>query len=777
MKCIILAGGTGDGLWPLSRKNYPKQFLNFGRKLSLFQEAITRNMPLVDGYYFVTNEQYHTVIDSQLQQFQGLKYRVLLEEEGRGTAAALAVVAETLEEEEQILVMPADLLIAGDVYSQVIYAAKQSLQANPELDIMMFGVRPDRPCTDYGYISYSAGKITSYVEKPSQEDAINLIEQDNVLWNSGLFLCTVAGLKAQLEKYVPKTLTAAKEVVKHSRYLKNGEVLLPKAQLEQMPRCSMEKAVFEKSGELGVVEMQVSWSDVSDFGAVEAAIAESKDNVICNNTDNVKVINLTSDRLVVANDVSHQFIVNTPNALYVTSMEHAKDIKSIIDSTREDHGYFFDESTVTYRPWGTREVLQTEDGYRVRKVTIFPGMSLSSHTHEKRCENFSVAKGTVAIELNGKVMHLTQGESVAALPGQMHRLYNDSDEVAVLIEIDTGAEILESDMVHFDEAQECELPNLYRMIPAFKDYLWGGNRLVEQFGKHSPYDITAESWELSAHSAGQSVISGGPLDGKAFGAFVEEHGAAVCGWKSNTFDHFPILIKFIDAKNALSIQIHPDDDYAYINENEFGKNEMWYVMDAAEDSFLYCGLNREVSQEEIERRIADGTITEVLNELRVKTGDVVFVPAGTIHAIGAGILVCEIQQNSNSTYRVYDYKRVDKDGRERELHVDKALDVVNTRPYMPKLSGFAKPEKHGNNTYQILSQCKYFQTAKYTVRDQETIVMDDASFLSLVFLSGTAKVLCGEETMEAKAGDSIFVSAGRKVVHIIGECEVIATNI
>lgn len=777
MKCIVLAGGTGDGLWPLSRKNYPKQFLDFGRKLSLFQETITRNMPLVDGYYFITNEQYHTVIDSQLQQFQGLNYRVVLEEEGRGTAGALAVIAQLLNQEEQILVLPADLLISGDGYSQAIYQAKQKLQDNMEFEMVIFGIKPERPCPDYGYICHTDDRVTSYIEKPLQEDAMKLIEEENALWNSGLILSTVAGLKSQLQKHAPELISAAQVVADHAVYLKNGEALLSKKQMDMIPKISIEKAVLEKSHELGVVEMQVLWCDVSDFEVVGNAIAESKGNAVCNNTDNVRVINLTADRLVVANDIANQYIINTSNAIYITSTDCVKDIKAIIEDNREAYGHFFDESTVTYRPWGTREVLWEGDGYLVRKVKIFPGMSLSSHAHAKRNENFSVAKGVLAIEINGKVHHLTEGESVSALPGQMHRLYNDSDEIVVVIETGTGTEITESDMIHYDDAQESELPNLYRMRPVFKDYLWGGNRLVEQFGKQSPHEITAESWELSAHSAGQSVISGGPLDGKPFGDFVQENGAAVCGWKSNAFDYFPILIKFIDAKKSLSIQIHPDDDYAYINENEFGKNEMWYVMDATENAFLYCGLNRESNKTEIAKRIADGTITDILNKFYVKPGDVVFVPAGTLHAIGAGILICEIQQNSNSTYRVYDYKRVDKDGKERKLHVDKALDVVNTKPYMPELTGFDKPEKHGNNIYQILSQCKYFQTAKYTVTDEEIIVMDDSSFLSLVFLSGEAKVTCQSESTEVKAGDSVFVSAGRKIVHVMGVCEFIATNI
>lgn len=372
------------------------------------------------------------------------------------------------------------------------------------------------------------------------------------------------------------------------------------------------------------------------------------------------------------------------------------------------------------------------------------------------------------------------------LPMQQHELRNRTDENIILIEVDTGAEIDERDMLKAEETGGEQgagqsLPSLYRLHPAYKDYLWGGERLVTLFGKDSPYKITAESWELSAHKDGQSRICGGAMDGMLFGDFINRYGTEVVGWKGNTFDRFPILIKFIDAKNPLSVQIHPYDDYAFVHENEFGKNEMWYVMDAEPGAFLYCGFKRRVNREEVEQRIAENTIVEVLNRVPVKAGDVVFIPAGTIHAIGAGILICEIQQSSNSTYRVYDYDRRDANGNLRELHITKALDVMNFDEYHQTAYGLEMPVEEvtleGKITTQQLCLCKYFQCSRHRVVGKENLYLDGASFLSVVFLLGKAELSCEEERMEAKAGDSFFVPAGRKVLHIEGDCEFIVTNI
>ena len=195
-----------------------------------------------------------------------------------------------------------------------------------------------------------------------------------------------------------------------------------------------------------------------------------------------------------------------------------------------------------------------------------------------------------------------------------------------------------------------------------KDYLWGGNRLVDEFGKRPAGDVTAESWELSCYPGCESVIENGEFAGKTLTDYINEKGKNVLGKNCEKFRDFPILIKLIDARKDLSLQVHPSDDYALKKEGQYGKTEMWYIIDAKDNAFLYYGFKREISKEEFRKRIENQTLTEVLNAYPVSKGDVVFIEADTLHAIGEGILLAEIQENSDITYRVYDYGRRDKNG-------------------------------------------------------------------------------------------------------------------
>ena len=196
-----------------------------------------------------------------------------------------------------------------------------------------------------------------------------------------------------------------------------------------------------------------------------------------------------------------------------------------------------------------------------------------------------------------------------------------------------------------------------------KDYLWGGNRLREEFGKESDADKIAESWELACHKDGSSILTSGSDAGLNLREYLDKNGTAFLGTNCADCTTVPVLIKLIDAKQDLSIQVHPDDDYAMRVEGEAGKTEMWYIVDAAPHAALYYGLKQEVTKAEFEQRIHDQTLTEILNRVEVKPGELYFIPSGTLHAIGAGILLAEIQQNSNTTYRVYDYGRRGADGR------------------------------------------------------------------------------------------------------------------
>lgn len=281
---------------------------------------------------------------------------------------------------------------------------------------------------------------------------------------------------------------------------------------------------------------------------------------------------------------------------------------------------------------------------------------------------------------------------------------------------------------------------IYKLIPALKDYIWGGTNLKKY--RKTDLDIISESWELSFHQDGLSKIE---IDNKLVNLsdVVKKEDL---GEKASNFPFFPVLIKLIDAKENLSVQVHPSDEYALKNENSFGKTEMWYVISALEGAGLYVGFKEDENKENVEKYLHDGTILDHLNFFKVKAGDCYFIPSGTIHAIGKGVTLIEIQQNSNLTYRLYDYNRVDKNGLKRPLHIEKALNVIDYNKYQ-------KEEKRDN----LLGKCKYFTSYKLDASIDKKIYYKD-SFTSITFLSGEGKI----NDLDYKKFDSFFISAGEE---------------
>lgn len=312
--------------------------------------------------------------------------------------------------------------------------------------------------------------------------------------------------------------------------------------------------------------------------------------------------------------------------------------------------------------------------------------------------------------------------------------------------------------------------SILKLKPACKDYLWGGRRLIEEYGKEYDREVLAETWELSCHPDGPSVIANGPYAGRTLQQYIDEKGREVLGTNCSRFRDFPILTKFIDARDNLSIQVHPDNRYALKNEGQYGKTEMWYVMDAGKDAFLYYGFKREISREEFEKRIREDTLLEVLHAVPVQKGDVLFIESGTIHAIGKNILIAEIQQNSNVTYRVYDYGRVGKDGRKRDLHIEKALAVTRRIPIVKDKS-----------SYPHIADCDYFTVDKLNLDGNVMKKMggnvSKASFASILMLDGEGTITSGEETASFRKGDSFFLPADSGEYTVEGSCDALITTI
>lgn len=307
-----------------------------------------------------------------------------------------------------------------------------------------------------------------------------------------------------------------------------------------------------------------------------------------------------------------------------------------------------------------------------------------------------------------------------------------------------------------------------KLKPTFMDYLWGGTRLRDEFqldcGACNP---VAEAWVLSCHPDGPSVVVNGEQKGKTLREALEAWGAAALGTRGAAFKAFPVLIKLIDARQNLSVQVHPGNEYALAHEGEYGKTEMWYVLDCTPDAFLYHGFNRELSRAELKDRMQSGTLLDVLHKAKVKKGDCFLIEAGTVHAIGAGLLIAEVQQNSNTTYRMYDYGRVEADGKPRALHIDKAADVAVLAP----------AKRVECSVSGRLAQCKFFTVDRMEVSGEAAVEAGPDSFVCLLAVEGCGEIRWHEKCYPFRRGECYFLPAGLGNVSIVGACTLLKTTV
>ncbi len=300
---------------------------------------------------------------------------------------------------------------------------------------------------------------------------------------------------------------------------------------------------------------------------------------------------------------------------------------------------------------------------------------------------------------------------------------------------------------------------MLKLKPIIKDYIWGGRKLNALFGRENNGGRISESWEVSVHPDGVSLTENGTLS-----QYISMYPECVGGNGS-----FPVLIKYIDAAQNLSVQVHPNDEYAQKYEGDNGKTEMWYILSADDGAGIYCGFKRNTDKQEFLSKVKDGSVEELLNFIPVKSGDCFLIEAGTVHAIGAGCVICEIQQNSNVTYRVFDYNRLGVDGKPRQLHVEKAIDVINFDKF-EDMTGSGKWTDVGGGAVRELTSCKYFTCRELDVSGVYSEKNAD-SFIAVNVLSGEGKIN-GESFV---GGDSFFVSR-EEMMTICGKANVILTT-
>jgi mannose-6-phosphate isomerase len=307
---------------------------------------------------------------------------------------------------------------------------------------------------------------------------------------------------------------------------------------------------------------------------------------------------------------------------------------------------------------------------------------------------------------------------------------------------------------------------LLKLSPIYKDYIWGGQKLKSDFHK-SGGDRIAESWELSCHEDGKCTIAEGEYAGYTLEQYIAQKGNQILGRNFRGYERFPILVKLIDARDNLSVQVHPDNAYAQMYENDSGKTEMWYILNCEKDAYLYIGFIRNVTKLEFLESLTNGKVEALIMKIPVKEGDCYLITPGTLHAIGKGIVLAEIQQSSNVTYRVFDYGRLGVDGKPRELHKQKAAEVTNFIPYKNNCTG------NGD----VICSCEYFEVRKYGITKEFSYRAGADSFACLLCTDGCGEIRCSTLAYSYHKGDCFFLEAESEPCMIIGSGTVLMTTI
>lgn len=310
----------------------------------------------------------------------------------------------------------------------------------------------------------------------------------------------------------------------------------------------------------------------------------------------------------------------------------------------------------------------------------------------------------------------------------------------------------------------------FLLEPAYKDYLWGGSRLKAEYGKNTQTEPLAESWECSTHPDGVSIIASGSYAGTSLAEALAEHPEWIGSHPDTGAGGLPVLMKLIDAQKDLSVQVHPDDEYALREEHQRGKTEMWYVLDAAPGATLLFGWKHDMDRAKLQGSITNKTILQHLQAVTVEKDDVFLVKPGTVHGIGGGVLLAEIQECSNVTYRLFDYDRLDKNGQPRALHIDKAMEVLNYREEPEVHQQMRVMRYHPGAASESLCRCQYFQVERILVTAKATWCVEDNSFQVILVTEGCLEIWWNErKQLTVEKGHSVFFPADCGEVTVTGK--------
>lgn len=450
MKNIILCGGSGTRLWPISRELYPKQFIQLFDQHSLFQMSVLRNQKVCSSSIVVSNTEQYFLARDQLERIGAKNYQFVLESIGRNTAPAVALVCFQLNEDEVILVTPSDHVIKqADVYAAKVREAGKLAEQG---FLVTIGLKPTCPDIGYGYIEAAGNDVVSFHEKPELPTAKRYVEAGNFYWNSGILVCKAGVFLQELQATAPEIYQASKKVYENTS-AKEPQVY-NRDDMLTIPDISIDYAILEKSNRVKMIEAEMGWSDLGSFDALSKELAKDDNG----NTSTHLLVNINSEnnlilseRIVAAIDIQDLIIIDTPDALLVSQKGSSAKVKEVVKQLQQQNSSITKVHLTAYRPWGSYTVLEESERYKIKRIVVKPGCRLSLQKHFHRNEHWVVVSGTAKVTIGESETILRPNESTYIHLGDIHRLENPGRIDVVLIEVQIGDYLEEDDIIRIED--------------------------------------------------------------------------------------------------------------------------------------------------------------------------------------------------------------------------------------------------------------------------------------------------------------------------------------